>query len=156
MNKLDVLTTMNQPQLKRWLRSIRRPRLIGPGFFTRLGFRASFVQAQIKRYDKVLCFDACIRHNICGIDELVMIRALADVLGVRSWNDQWHPRDMTTTLQVIENCVNVMEMMPTTQAPAHDITARPHSISKSANRARLARRKRKLRRRALITKEASL
>lgn len=133
MPATEILENVSKERLQGWLGSVAVPTLVKPQFFEDMGFRPVFVRQFLKKHAKVLRFDGTIARGVRGINELELLRGLADALGVRPFADQWDPRDIMTTTAVARACLHTLEMMPQGQRSATCPTHGPNAVAETTD-----------------------
>ncbi len=108
MRGIDIFASGDMERPRAWLRTVLCPTLVDRQFLESRGFKASFIHRFEKKHSRVLRFDGTVARGVRGINELEFLRGLADVLGVRSFEDLWDPRDTVTTTAVAQKCLDAL------------------------------------------------
>jgi hypothetical protein len=98
----------------------------------RQGFNPAFIERFNRKHDRVLYFNGTIARGPRGVNELELLRGLAEALDVRPFKDGWNPRDIATTTKVARQCLDALAAMEEAQKATSVTVQRPEGAGEAA------------------------
>jgi hypothetical protein len=122
---LDIFANVDMERLQTWLRTVLLPVLMRPEFFEAMGFPPPFIRRFSKKHAHVLLFKGTFSRRVRSVNDLEILRGLAEALAVRPFADVWDPRDIAMTTAVARQCLDALAALKNGWVPASKSTQEP-------------------------------